>query len=63
MPGPVEDCEGRLRTVAIALVLVVWGLNMILDAVLNEGYDPSPFVHGAMMLVLGRLMGIKVGGR
>lgn len=61
MPGSGGDCEGRLRAIAIILVLVVWGLNMLLDAALNEEYDPSPFVHGAMMLVLGRLMGLRVG--
>lgn len=63
MPGSVRGSEDKLRTVAIVLVLIVWSVNMVMDVFLVEKYDPSPFVHGAMMVVLGRLFGVRIGGK
>lgn len=52
--------DKTLRTIAMAVVLIVWTTNMLMDSFIKN-YDPSPFIHGAMMLVLGRLLGLRVG--
>lgn len=53
--------NSKLKTVAMVVVLMTWSSNMLLDAFLANSYNPSPFVHGAMMMVLGHLLGIRVG--
>lgn len=63
MLGFGGDSEAKLRGVAIILVLAFWSINMAMDIFFVQQYEPSPFVHGAMMLVLGRLFGIRVGGK
>lgn len=46
------------------LVSFVWAVSFIADIVI-PGYDPSPFIHLAMMTVVGAAVGhgfIKNGG-
>lgn len=54
----------RLVTGIAVLVSTVWAISFIADILLKE-YDPSPFIHLAMMTVVGAVVGhgfIKGGG-
>lgn len=69
-PTPVDPqqkppvFDKRLVTGIAVLVSTVWGISFIADIVLKT-YDPSPFIHLAMMTVVGAVVGhgfIRGGG-
>jgi len=56
--------DKKLVTGIAVLVSSVWAVSFIADIVIKS-YDPSPFVHLAMMTVVGAVVGhgfIKGGG-
>ena len=48
--------EARLVRLVVVLVSAVWGASFIAD-ILIEDYNPSPYVHFAMMAVVGAATG------
>ena len=51
-----------LRLAVGWLVVTVWTVSLVLDAVLPD-YDVPPSVHGLMLLVAGALFGPSIAGR
>lgn len=43
-------------------VTAVWAASFIADIIV-QGYNPSPYIHFAMMAVVGSLFGRKVFGK
>lgn len=52
----------KITSAIVLLVTVIWSLSMVYDAV-NSAYDPPAPIHGAFMLVLGSIVGLKVAGK
>jgi hypothetical protein len=48
--------EARLVRLVVVVVTCVWAVSFIADIVL-DAYEPSPFIHGAMMLIVGGATG------
>lgn len=46
----------KLSTIIALVVTTVWALSFIAD-IFVPGYNPSPFVHLAMMTVVGAIFG------
>lgn len=57
-----EAKNSHARRVLIYAVLSVWVFSFIADIYI-EGYEPSPFIHMAMMTILGALFGREVLGK
>lgn len=53
-PKPPPFSRWLVAGIAI-LVSVVWTVSIIAD-IFVQGYDPSPFVHMAMMAVVGAVV-------
>lgn len=56
-----DEMVGVRRNI-MYLVGTIWSLSFIADIVL-DAYSPSPFIHMAMMSVLGALFGKEILGR
>lgn len=54
--------SNKITNVIAVVVTLIWSLSMFYDA-LNMSYDPPAPIHGAFMLVLGSIFGLKVSGR
>lgn len=50
-----------LTYTALWLVVIFWAVNMGMDVYLKDAYDPSPLVHASFMMVLGKLLGYRIG--
>lgn len=48
--------DKRLSTWIALVVTTVWALSFVADIFIT-GYDPSPFIHLAMMTVVGAIFG------
>ena len=51
--GPLDK---RIVNGIAILVSLVWAISFVAD-ILITGYDPSPFIHLAMMTVVGAAVG------
>ncbi len=49
----------RLRIAIGSLVAIMWAISVAATMVM-EGYEMSPFVHLAMMAVVGALFGVEL---
>lgn len=48
-----------LRVVLILTVTAVWAASFVADFIV-DGYEPSPLIHGAMLITIGAVLGISV---
>lgn len=51
-----------LSNVVAVVVLSVWTVSFLADILMNE-YEPSPFIHLAMMAVVGAAFGRSIFNR
>lgn len=57
------DNSRTARHVVMLTVTFIWAASFIADVLLEE-YSPSPYIHAAMMTILGALFGREIiGGR
>lgn len=54
--GPPPVFDKRLVNAIAILVSLVWAASFICD-IFIPGYNPSPFIHLAMMTVVGAAVG------
>lgn len=52
--------ERKVAASVIAVVTFVWAASFIVDIIPSIPYEPSPFIHIAMMGVIGSVLGIGV---
>jgi hypothetical protein len=50
----------RLPELLAIVVALVWSASFVADIMLGPDYEPSPYVHFAMMLVLGAYFGRQI---
>lgn len=50
--------DKRLVNAIGIVVTTVWALSFLADVVMKD-YDPSPYVHFAMMVIVGSAFGTK----
>lgn len=51
-----------MRHAVMGVVTSVWALSFVAD-IFIDSYEPSPFIHMAMMAILGALFGREVLGK
>lgn len=52
----------RLAPYIAVVITAVWVLSLVVDA-FSTSYEPSPYVHAAMMAVVGALFGEHIWRR
>lgn len=52
----------QTRRIVMLVVTSVWAASFVADIAMAE-YSPSPYIHAAMMAILGALFGREVIGR
>lgn len=56
------DNSRTARHVVMLTVTFIWAASFVADVAL-DGYAPSPYIHAAMMTILGALFGREIIGR
>lgn len=51
--------DAHVRRVVMYVVTTVWALSFVAHIIVS-GYEPSAFIHMAMMTVLGALLGVDL---
>lgn len=54
--------NASMRRIVMGAVTTIWALSFIADIIIAD-YSPSPYIHMAMMAVLGALFGREVLGK
>lgn len=58
-PPPDRRVPAWLFNGLAVLVSGVWATSFIADAVIKD-YSPDPLVHGAFLIVLGAVFGVRI---
>lgn len=57
-----DEHTASTRRIVMLVVTTVWAASFVADIALVE-YSPSPYIHAAMMAILGALFGREMIGR
>lgn len=57
-----QNGNASMRRLVMGVVTGIWALSFIADIAIGD-YSPSPFIHMAMMAILGALFGKEVLGK
>lgn len=53
----------RFALVLASVITLVWAVSFVADLILQDKYDPSPFLHIALMSVAGWAFGPSALGK